>query len=289
MPKQTSTSPGTVSKILWHFTGGPKWDSKAERQKASKKPASAAYNAFCSILKSKQLRLGGYSELARVLIPERRRYDAKTHKSIIEKNITVMVRSAPVCCLADIPIPHLQYHGNRYGRFAVGFHRNAAVAQGFNPVLYTLEDTHVIRSIYRGIVELDSADCLSAENAATEISNYWGDCEHEDIDELRSLGDEAVDYIQGIEHSIQSANDGFTKLLAFTKTFTQDEFSSIYCEREWRSLKQFNFTYDDIAMLVLPKTVSKYNYYTEFIREQVKKLNLPRRIPIVPWDDLIEH
>jgi len=286
---QPNAQPGTVSKILWHFTGGPKWNSKTERQSSSRKPANAAYKAFCGILRSKELRLGGYAEIARVLIPERRRYDLAKKDFVIEKDVTVAVRSSPVCCLADIPIAHLRYHENRYGRFAIGFHREAAVRRGFNPVLYTLEHTHVIRSLYSGIIGLESVDCLSAHNAAAEVSNYWGDCEHDDIDDLRMWGSEAVDYIEMIEGSINDANKSFAKLLAFIKTFTQEEFASIYCEREWRALKPFAFTYDDLAMLILPQSVGTCRYYDEFIRDQIRKLNLPRRVPIVPWEDLIEH
>lgn len=286
---QTNNQPGTVSKILWHFTGGPKWNTKSERQSSSKKPAIEAYKAFCGILKSKELRLGGYAELARVLLPERHRYDRTVRKMILEKNVTVTVRSAPVCCLADIPIAHLQYHENRYGKFAIGFHRDGAVRHGFNPVLYTLEHTHVIRSIYRGLAELESVDCSSASSAVSELSNCYGDCEHDDIDDSRMWADDAVAYIDDIESSINYANERFARLLAFTKTFSQDEFSSIYCEREWRSLTPFGFSYDDVAMLILPRKIGTKTYYSDFIGNQIRKLILPRRVPVVPWEDLIEH
>jgi hypothetical protein len=32
------SSPGTVSKILWHFTGGPRWNEVEKRQEATPKP-----------------------------------------------------------------------------------------------------------------------------------------------------------------------------------------------------------------------------------------------------------
>lgn len=288
MPKAIS-QPGTVSKILWHFTGGPKWNSRTERQSSSKKPSNAAYKAFCSILRSKDLRLGGYSERARVLIPERHRYDRSTRKTIVEQNVIVSVESSPVCCLADIPIAHLRYHENRYGRFAIGFHRDAAVRHGFNPVLYTLEHSHVIRAIWSGLAELKSVDFMSVYNAASDVGNYSGDCEHDEIDELRMLGSDAADGVEEIQHSVEYANAKFSRLLAFVKTFTQDEFASIYCEREWRALTSFGFTYDDVAMLILPQKVGENIYYADFIRNQIRKLNLPRRVPIVPWEDLIEH
>ena len=208
---------------------------------------------------------------------------------IVKKDVTVTVRSAPVCCLADIPIAHLRYHENRYGRFAIGFHRDSAIHHGFNPVLYTLEHTHLIRSIYEGLAELNSIDCSAASSAASEVADYMGDCEHEDIDDLRMWGGEAESYIGDIETSVDFSHKRFTKVLAFVKTFSHDEFGSIYCEREWRSIRPFKFKHDEIAMLILPHKIGKRSYYGEFIRDQIKRLNLPRRIPVVPWEDLIEH
>jgi hypothetical protein len=39
--------------------------------------------------------------------------------------------------LADIPVAHLSYHAHRYGKAAIGFHRDAAIREGFHPVFYT--------------------------------------------------------------------------------------------------------------------------------------------------------
>ena len=288
MPKLNG-QPGTVSKILWHFTGGPKWNSSTDRQETRRKPAPDAYKAFTSILRAKELRVGGYAELARVIIKERHRYDRSTGQKIIEKDVPVVVRSAPVCCLADIPIAHLRYHENRYGRFAIGFHRDAAVRHSFNPVLYTLEHTNLIRSIYDGLAELESIDCASPAFAAMDISNYSGDCEHDDIEDLKSSAFQIEGYMDDIDESVKASRKRFAKIVAFVKTFTEKEFTSIYCEREWRSLDAFKFTRDDLAMLILPHRIGKVTYYGDFIRDQIRRLKLPRRIPVVPWEDLIEH
>jgi hypothetical protein len=43
--------PGTVSKILWHFTGGPTWNDKTKKQNTSPKPSKNAYrNVKCQLL-----------------------------------------------------------------------------------------------------------------------------------------------------------------------------------------------------------------------------------------------
>ena len=103
------------------------------------------------------------------------------------------------------------------------------------------------------------------------------------------IRDRADSFIGDIEQSVESSYAQFQKVLAYVKTFSVDEFATIYCEREWRSLQPFNFSHDDIAMLILPYKVERNSYYTEFIRDQIRRLNLPRRVPVVPWEDLIEH
>jgi hypothetical protein len=83
---------------------------------------------------------------------------------------------------------------------------------------------------------------------------------------------------------------GLETLVAFTKTFATNEFSTVYCEGEWRSVKPFRFRDDRVAMIVLlPKGIGKTKYYDEFLKSTVRKLRIPRRIPIVPWEELVEH
>ncbi len=50
------SSPGIVSKILWHFTGGPRWDASKNRQEDKPKPIDDAYAALIAVLKSRELR-----------------------------------------------------------------------------------------------------------------------------------------------------------------------------------------------------------------------------------------
>jgi hypothetical protein len=66
MTKGRILTPGTVSKILWHFTGGPVWNSERKKQSDLAKPSDQAYFNLKSILKSGVLRLGDYKEVVRV-------------------------------------------------------------------------------------------------------------------------------------------------------------------------------------------------------------------------------
>jgi abortive phage resistance protein AbiGi (putative antitoxin) len=283
-------NPGTVSKILWHFTGGPLWDTTQNKQLTTRKPARQAYANLVSILRAKELRLGTYKEIVRVMVAERRRYDPKSDKFEIVKNVPVELKSAAVCCISDIPANHLGYHAFRYGKFALGFHRSAVVRHGFNPVFYTLEDTGVVRSIHQGFSRLQFADVEDVKSASGSAEDAVNDLpDGVDGDDIRSyLSDveSAADTVQG---HIESAKDGVENFLAFVKTFTRNEFDTIYCEREWRSVSTYAFSTDDIAMIVVPRRIGKKYYFENFVRKVAPRLKLPPTIPVVPWEDLIEH
>ncbi len=140
-----SSSPGTVSKILWHFTGGPKWDEANLCQLKSRKSSRAAYSALVAILTSKELRIGQYKEVIKVPIER----PATASKGKTQASEHLVLKSVPVACLADIPIIHLGYHANRYGKIAIGFHRHSAIRHGFSPVFYQSEDSDILDAMLR--------------------------------------------------------------------------------------------------------------------------------------------
>lgn len=286
-------APGTVSKILWHFTGGPKWDPAKNRQEKRPKPESEAYEALLSILKTGELRLGQYREVVRVEIQRFSRRSKETGKRTVLGTRTVEMQSSPVCCLSDIPIAHLSYLAKRYGKIVIGFHRDAVVKHGFNPVFYTLQDTQVLRSIRRGFRQLEQIDTDAIASAAGYIESETNglQCENgHDVDLDLSSYISDIEYgAQDIGEAVASAQKNLEEFLSFVKTFDTGEFSTIYCEREWRSTMTFAFSPSDLAMIVLPKNNSKGSYFNDFVGEQAKAIRLPRSVPIVPWEDLIEH
>jgi hypothetical protein len=160
------TTPGTVSKILWHFTGGPKWDEAAKCQESRPKPAEEAYAALLGILKSGHVCLGKYREVVRVTVQTRR---SRTPTLIPDERpdwVDVEYKSSPVCCVADIPVAHLAYHAERYGKIAIGFYRESALRAGFNPVFYTLHKAGVLRAIheaFNALGRIDRPDRLASD------------------------------------------------------------------------------------------------------------------------------
>jgi hypothetical protein len=289
MAERPEFSPGTVSKILWHFTGGPIWDPKTQKQGSKPRPAADAYDCLCGILKSKELRLGSYREVVKVVFPEKKIVNRRTGKAETKPAESAEIESAPVCCLSDIPAAHLGYHAYRYGKFAVGFHRASAVQHGFNPVFYSLGHTGVVRSIYEGFSELEVVDPGGITTAAEDIERDIAELQDEiDID-ISSPLIEIEDAATLLADSVSSARESLRGFIAFVKTFDDDEFATIYCEREWRALRAFSFTHQDLAMVVLPRQAAARHYFDEFISDVAPKLRLPRSIPVVPWEDLVEH
>ena len=281
-------SPGTVSKILWHFTGGPTWDSREKKQGKNPKTSAEAYEALKSILNSRQLRIGNYKEVAKVEVKRFVRQRVRGEKRKFKLK-TVVLESCPVCCLADIPLRHLEYHADRYGKFALGFYRNSVVKNGFNPVLYTLENSDLIKSIYSTLNHIQQCD-------ASDIDDYLDDIKREIqiVDDEQELNIEReFEYanmaVDSIKSDLDYIRDEFEEILAFIKTFSKREFSTIYCEREWRSIEAFDFSNSDLAMIVLPKKSDGIDYYQDFLENQIDSIDIPKRIPIVPWEDTIEQ
>ena len=55
------------------------------------------------------------------------------NRQVTFRNLPRPMLFAKTCCLADIPIIHLGYHANRYGKIAIGYHRDAVLNVGFQP------------------------------------------------------------------------------------------------------------------------------------------------------------
>ena len=283
------SSPGTVSKILWHFTGGPKWDTDNHRQMDKPKSMKESYDILIKILKTSILKTSEYSEIVRVIIPEIYVFNRELKKREKKTNVERLIKSSPVCCLADIPIQHLDFHSYRYGNFAIGFHRESIIKGGFNPVLYSLQNSSVTNAIYAGFSQLESTDIDSLNMAANDISNSIDETQdvldENEIDHTIDHWDQANDLERGVsemETSIEKTKQSINDIVAFVKSFEANEFNTIYCEREWRAIKPFHFSNNDIAMVVMPKS-------NGFFEDLISRELLPKSVPIVPWEDLIEH
>jgi len=270
---------GTVSNIVWHFTGGPKWNSELNTQSSDLKPIEEACAILKKIIDSKYLRVGSYKEVFKKRMPYLFNFipdnpDSKQGKLQVRTGVIADFPMESVCCLAEIPIQHLQYHSIRYGKCAIGFYRESAIDSKFIPVNYTLLDSFNNENMYELLVTAEDYKLLS-NGIKEQIEKINAKKSILGIDDLLENINELIK--ENSKFELQLKN-----ILSYVKVFSKNELESVYCEREWRSTNDYHFSFDDIALITLPKEKGLFN---QFITE----VDIPRRIPIIPWEDLIEN
>ena len=253
--------PGTVSKILWHFTGGREWNARSKKYSDTLKPIEKAYLNLISILESKTLKVGSFREQISVA--------------------GAAIETKRVCCVADIPIAHLHYHSKNYGKIALGFNRRTLIQNRFNPVFYVKEDKPTVLRFHGALSSLQELDFSTQEFLALLLQNEEG------IDQ--ALTKSLLEGISNLKKKVSESAQNLKLMQSFIKTLKDEEdFDGVFCEREWRNDVNFNFSYEDISMIILPKN-DEINYFHKFIDNEVPRLKIPRQIPIISWEDLIEH
>lgn len=133
----------------------------------------------------------------------------------------------PVCCLADIPFKDLHIHAERYKRHALGFHKESVIGNHFQPILYVNQYADFFPRFMQAKAELEAA-MNGSETAAKKF---------EDL--MRLLA------------SVMKSGDLKSNPVD-NPDWDQLQTNNFYYEREWRSLHDWNFTPDDLALIVLP-------------------------------------
>lgn len=286
-----NNQPGTVSKIHWHFTGGPVWDENNNKQSSTIKTNKEAYNILKQILESKKIKKSKFNEIFNTIVPiditidKVAKLDEIRQSGIkIKENVHKSITTEQVCCVADIPIQHLHYHANRYGKCAIGFYREKTIEQGFQPVIYSLIGNKLNTTLYSIYDQINYLNQYF--EIITELSSYLQELENKASDNRSKRNKEIASSIKYYNDLlIRNQQDILAqqvKVLSSVKTFTSSEFDSIYTEREWRLMSDYNFSFEDVSMIILPK---EDGIYTKGIEE----LKLPRTIPIIPWEEVIEN
>lgn len=293
MAKRTITPPRTHSKVLWHFTGGPIWDNQKNIQGKQSRHPDVAYKALVSLLKSKELRVGNYHEIIKILVPRERYFDIDSKEIKERKNQVKELKTSAVCCVADIPISELTYHSHRYGKIGIGFHRDALIGHGFNPVLYTPYDSDIIYQFYQAQRALYLADESNIFDAAesmkdeieSEIQSIAENSETEFEFDI-NIDTSGIEYaVDEFKFEVDSALKQLEDSLAIIKTYHPKDFEDIYAEREWRSTNTFKFTMDDVAIILLPSSLDS-NYFSKFTNTDLKSLKIPRSVSVLRWEDI---
>lgn len=275
MKNRKLSQPMTHSDILWHFTGGPRWSLRQNKQLNRKKSNKEAFEALINILRDRELKVGSYHEVVNIRVPEKVEYE--NGRIFKKKNYLVNLATSRVCCVADIPEDGLDHHANRYGKIAIGFKRSSLIKAGFNPVLYTFEDKDLVKYFYnaQNVLELiDGSASSIIEELGAEVETILNENNIEesiDFSEAASAVEEIQSYTDESLESLKSA-------LAFIKTFSKKEFDSIYSEREWRSTKDFKFTIKDVSCVLLPRN------YANRLENKITE-NIEVRV----WEDIFKN
>ncbi len=216
-----------ASEVLWHFV-------------SREKPDEDSYQILLSILKT-GLKVGPQKEQFKV-------FNQKT------KNVEVL-DGYPVACLADIPLKDLHIHAERYGSFAIGFHKASTIVNGFNPVLYVNQYS----SIFHKFMELIGE---TAENSTASAET------HQQYNHLRHwLG------------SIAKSGDLMASPQADPK-LDHLQMNNFYYEREWRSLANWDFKPEDVALILLPEAK-----LTDFVKDRkLSGLKVSETTPVLPFN-----
>lgn len=213
-----------TSEILWHFVGRGKTDEQS-------------FRSLVSILKT-GLRLGERPENFKFIHPKNKKREIwPCHHS---------------CSLADIPLKDLHIHVERYGGYALGFHKKNAVLEGFHPVLYMSQYSDFFA---RFIAARDAA--------AKDVENSRAQKSYEEL--MKILG------------SFCKSGDVLATPASSLRMDTH-QINNFYYEREWRSIRNWDFKAADVALLILPdKQVAR------FFRERKKhQFRLQESTPILP-------
>ncbi len=193
-----------TSEILWHFYGRGK-------------PPEERYNTLLSILRT-GLRCG----------PEPAPFIWLAHDAKTKSLNPVKLESLPYCSIADIPLKDLPVHAERYGQYAIGFHRESVIRHGFVPVMYVNQMAPEFHRFMYLMEAIDSALLSRAPDIAKQFSD------------LRYLLGSVV---QGGLLQVAPSSD---------VSLEKAQISSFYYEREWRSLRDWLFSGVDVAAVIVP-------------------------------------
>lgn len=216
-----------ASEVLWHFVSREKSDEDS-------------YQILLSILKT-GLKVGPQKEQFKI-------YNQKTKKVEI-------LDGYPVTCLADIPLKDLHIHAERYGSFAIGFHKASAILNGFNPMLYVNQYSSVFQEFIKFIEEVDQDIQQSPETYQKygRLRNLLGSIAKSGDLMASPQADPQLDHLQ---------------------------MNNFYYEREWRSLASWDFKSEDVALILLPEEKMK-----SFVGDRKNSgLKVSETTPVLPFN-----
>ena len=213
------------SQVYWHFTGSPdgiNW----------------------STIKSPEqiLEHGKPKDDKRATDIALKVLDSQTLMATCVEQIASNLTTETFCCVTDVPVKDLNYHGQYYGHVAIGF-RASAVQSNFLPVLY------IPRDRLPDVNEVTEPDGQLTAIASELLSSTggWGQAQGDKL--MRQA------YIRGMTRVVANTErmQGlFPNMLKITN-FSPGLGGSFYSEREWRHFGDFQFGSEDVEAVLVPE------------------------------------
>ncbi len=152
------------------------------------------------------------------------------------------IESKSFCCVCDLPLHDLTTHSKYYGNVAIGF-SSESIYKNFNPVFY---------------INIEKLEILS------EICN-------KDNNIFRNKSNRTSSTSKPKLSSVQFKN--YIKITDFNEATNE----TFYREKEWRCLENYNFKYEDVSALIVPKKfISEIGDY--LIKQNYKNVS------IISWE-----
>lgn len=193
-------------------------------------------------------------------------------------------------CFCDIPNNALAIHTNKYSKFGIGFEKNFIAAQGAHPVMYVPQNYPIVE---RGDNSADGKSVAPREpkkyfsymlETAVQLITLMNiGCKNIDLMELENkleesnlkenlkVFDEQIrkEFFSGeYQPKISEVLQGIGNQMAYIKLYDinlpENHPDNYYMEREWRSLKNINFSLGDIGMIYLPSKRYEGLFLQEF-------------------------
>jgi hypothetical protein len=175
-----------------------------------------------------------------------------------------MVSVSPVC-FCDIPLDDLGLHMEKYGEFGLGFERAYLVDRGASPVFYVARDSYVrdrpvAGTVTRGEYFNDMGSVYGQLRAFVFSGGREPGTEDADLHAILAAHPElreepAVQRLTERLHKLTQFLDpyvfGYVK--CFDSNLPDDDDRNYYLEREWRVPRRIDFTFDELAFIVVPR------------------------------------
>lgn len=201
------------------------------------------------------------------------------------ENVGEVFGKCDCVCFCDIPDDALEIHTSKYSKFGMGFEKNFIASQGAHPVMYVPVNYPIVERSANSNIEknpnkyfpqflTEAANILPLSIMALSMSN---------LDQVKAVlysaggGGAQVLFDSHIRDDFFSRNfnphiygilSAIATQLAYVKlydvTLPDNHIDNYYMEREWRSLKNIQFSLADIRKIYLPTSDFKSRFLNEF-------------------------